>query len=108
MDKKNLTEEETFALTDQNQRERNLQAAKNLYKETLNTNPDHVESLNNLGVILLQLGKLQEAKSSYQKAIQINPSYASAHNNLGVVFKKIGERQKAISCYEKAIEIHPN
>ena len=53
MDKKNLTEEETFALDDQNQQKRDLQAAKNLYKETLNANPDHVETHNNLGVISL-------------------------------------------------------
>ena len=92
-ERKNLTAEETFTLADQNQRKNNLQVAENFYKETLNINPDHVEAHNNLGVILLQLGKLQEAKGSYQKAIQINSSYASAHNNLGVVFKKLGELQ---------------
>ena len=82
MDKKKLTEVETLTLADQNQRKNNLLIAENLHKETLKTNPDHVETHNNLGVILLQLGKFQEAKSSYQKAIQINPNYASAHNNL--------------------------
>ena len=100
-ERKNLTAEETFTLADQNQRKNNLQVAENFYKETLNTNPDHVGAHNNLGVILLQLGKLQEAKSSYQKAIQINPNYVSAHNNLGEIFRNLKEFQKAADCFKK-------
>ena len=45
MDKKNLTIEETFDLAVQNQQKNNLQVAKNLYKETLKINPDHLESI---------------------------------------------------------------
>ena len=108
MNKKNLTTEETFALAVQNQKKNNLQVAENLYKETLKTNPNHVDAHNNLGVILLRSGKPQKAKSCYEKAIEINPNYANAHNNLGIVFKQLGEDQKAISCYQKAIEINPN
>ena len=63
MDEKNLTIEETFALAVQNQQKNNLQVAENLYKETLKTNPNHVDAHNNLGVILLQSGKVQKAKS---------------------------------------------
>ena len=103
MDKKNLTAEETFILAVQNQRKNNFQVAENLYRQTLNTNPDHVGAHNNLGVILLQLGKLQEAKSSCQKAIQINPNYASAHNNLGEIFRNLKEFQKAADCFKKVV-----
>tara|TARA_B100001769_G_C22056859_1_gene568189 strand:- start:76 stop:1290 length:1215 start_codon:yes stop_codon:yes gene_type:complete len=106
--KKSLTTEETFALAVQNHKKNNLRVAENLYNETLKTNPNHVDSLNNLGVVFKKLGELQKAKSCYEKAIEINPSYASAHNNLGIVFKKLGELQKAKSCFEKTIEINPN
>ena len=108
MDKKNLTTEETFALAVQNQQKNNLQIAEKLYKETLKTNPNHVDAYNNLGVILLRSGKPRKAKSCYEKAIEINPNYASAHNNLGNALNLLGEHQKAKSCYEKAIEINPN
>jgi len=108
MDKKNLTTEETFALAVQNQQKNNLQIAEKLYKETLKTNPNHVDAYNNLGVILLRSGKPQKAKSCYEKAIEINPNYESAHNNLGNALNLLGEHQKAKSCYEKAIEINPN
>ena len=106
--KKNLTTEETFVLAVQNHQKNNLQVAENLYKETLKTNPNHVDAHNNLGIILLQSGNLQKAKSCYEKVIEINPNHASAHNNLGLVFNQLGELQKAKSCYEKASEINPN
>ena len=59
MDKKNLTEEEAFALADQNQRKRNLQAAENLYKEALRTNPNHFESVFYLGSLFVQIKKFK-------------------------------------------------
>ncbi len=108
MDKKNLTTEETFALAVQNHNKNNLQVAENLYKEILKTNPNHVSTHNNLGLVFQKLGELQKAISCYQKAIEIQPDYVNAHNNLGLVFQKLGELQKAISCYQKAIEIQPN
>ena len=107
MDKKNIAAEETYSLAVQNQRQNNLQVAENLYRKTLETNPKHVDAHNNLGIILLQLGKLREAKSFFQQATQINPNYASAHNNLGNAFKKLEKHKKAITCYEKAIQVNP-
>ena len=86
-EKKSLTTEETFALAVQNHQKNNLQVAENFYKETLKTNPNHVDAHNNLGIVFKQLGKLQKAKSCYEKAIEIDPNYVGAHNNLGVVLK---------------------
>ena len=83
MNKKNLTTKETFALAVQNQQKNNLQVAEKLYKETLKSNPNHVDAHNNLGIILLRSGKSQNAKSCFEKAIEINPNHASANNNLG-------------------------
>ena len=108
MDKKNLTTEETFALAVQNHNKNNLQVAENLYKEILKTNPNHVSTHNNLGLVFQKLGELQKAISCYQKAIEIQPNYAIAHNNLGIALKELRDYKKAIGCYEKAIQINPN
>jgi len=107
-DKKKLNIKEAFAKAHQNHQKNNLQVAVNLYNEILKTNPNHVDARNNLGIILLKLGKLQIAKSCFEKAIEINPSYAAVHNNLGLVYKNLVELQKAKICYEKAIEINSN
>jgi tetratricopeptide (TPR) repeat protein len=104
----NLTVEETFALAVKNRQKNNLQVAENLYKEVLKINPDHFESIFDLGTLLAQTKRFDLAKPLLQKAIQIQPNYARAHNSLGITFSKLGENQKAISSYEKAIQINPN
>ena len=104
----NLTVEETFALAVKNRQKNNLQVAENLYKEVLKINPDHFESIFDLGTLLAQTKRFDLAKPLLQKAIQIQPNYARAHNSLGITFSKLGENQKAISSYEKAIQIQPN
>ena len=104
----NLTVEETFALAVKNRQKNNLQVAENLYKEVLKINPDHFESIFDLGTLLAQTKRFDLAKPLLQKAIQTQPNYARAHNSLGITFLELGENQKAISSYEKAIQIQPN
>ena len=104
----NLTVEETFALAVKNRQKNNLQVAENLYKEVLKINPDHFESIFDLGTLLAQTKRFDLAKPLLQKAIQTQPNYAMAHNSLGITFLELGEYQKAISSYEKAIQIQPN
>ena len=42
-EKKKLTTKETFALALQNHKKNNLQAAEQLYREIIETEPDHIE-----------------------------------------------------------------
>jgi len=106
--KKNLTTKETFTLAVQNHQKNNLQVAEKLYKETLKTNPNHIETIFLLGSLSAQTNNFDKAKKFFQKAIQINPNHINAHNNLGNALKELGEYRKAIGCYEKAIQINPN
>ena len=104
----NLTVEETFALAVKNRQKNNLQVAENLYKEVLKINPDHFESIFDLGTLLAQTKRFDLAKPLLQKAIQIQPNYAMAHNSLGITFLELGEKRKSKSSFEKAIKIQPN
>ena len=106
---KNPTTKDTFSLAVQNHKKNNLQVAKDLYKEILRTNPNHVDAHNNLGLIFQTLGEFQKSRSYYQKAIQIQPATAyAAYYNLGLVFKELGELQKAVDCHQNAIKIKPD
>ena len=104
----NLTVEETFALAVKNRQKNNLQVAENLYKEVLKINPDHFESIFDLGTLLAQTKRFDLAKPLLQKAIQTQPNYARAHNSLGITFLELGEKRKSKSSFEKAIKIQPN
>ena len=106
--KKNLTIKETFALAIQNHQKNNLQVAEKLYKETLKTNPNHIETIFLLGSLSAQTNNFDKAKKFFQKVIKINPNHVTAHNNLGNALKELGEQKKAIDCYQKAIQINPN
>ena len=104
---KNLTIEKFFTLAGANLKQNKLKEAQILYNKILEVNPNHLNTLNNLGVIFQDLGDFQKAKSYCEKAIEIDPNYIDAYNNLGFIFKDLGDFQKAKSCYEKAIENDP-
>jgi len=108
MSNENLTLNEIFDLAIKNHQNNNLQDARNYYQKVLELDPNHSQTLNNLGAIFLVLGERLKAKNCYEKVIELNPNYADAHNNLGNILKELGERLKAKECYEKAITINPN
>jgi tetratricopeptide (TPR) repeat protein len=105
---KNLTIEETLNLAIKNHQEGKTDIAQNLYNKILEIDPNHSQTLNNIGIIFTNLKNYQKAKECFEQVIEINLNYADAHNNLGTIFLTLGENQKAKSCYEKAIEINPS
>ena len=60
---KDLTIEEAFNLAVQNHQNNNLQDAQNYYQKVLELDPNHSQTLINLGIIFLGLGERQKAKS---------------------------------------------
>ena len=72
---KNLTIEETFNLAVQKHQNNNLQDAQNYYQKVLKIEPNHSQTLNNLGSIFQKLGEAQKAKSYFENAIELNPDY---------------------------------
>ena len=108
MSNENLTLNETFELAVQNHQNNNLQDAQNYYQKVLELDPNHSQTLNNLGVIFQGLGENQKAKECYEKVIEIDPNYVNALSNLGVIFQGLRENQKAKNCFEKAIKVNPN
>ena len=61
-EKKNLTAKETFVLAVKNHQKNNLQVAEKLYKETLKTNPNHIETIFLLGSLSAQTNNFDKAK----------------------------------------------
>lgn len=61
----------------------------------------------NLGIVMLQQGKLETAVFHFQSAVRINTNYAEAYNNLGVTLYQQGKTQEAINHFSKALKIKP-
>jgi len=106
--KENLIIQNKFDLALNSHKKNNLKVAEKLYKEILETKPNHLEAICYLGTLFAQTKKLNLAKTLFYKAIKINPNNPSINNNLGNIFLELGESQKAISFYEKAIKLQPD
>ena len=102
MSNENLTLNEIFDLAIKNHQNNNLQDARNYYQKVLELDPNHSQTLNNLGAIFLVLGERLKAKNCYEKVIELNPNYADAHNNLGNILKELGEIDKSKRMLRKS------
>ena len=103
----NLNIQETFKLALKNHINKKFNEAKILYTQILKIEPNHTNTLNNLGELYRITGEDQKAKDCYEKAIELDPNLASAYNNLGLIYLKNKNIFRAKSYYEKAIELDP-
>jgi tetratricopeptide (TPR) repeat protein len=78
-----------------------------LWEHTLAVTGDSDLAHNNLGLLLVQQGRLDEAIAQYQRALQANPGYIIAYNNLGLTLAQQGRWDEAIARYQQALKINP-
>ena len=83
----------------------NLEAAKGCFQQILETDPNHIEALNNLGVLHYARGNVQEAEGYFLKAIEAKEDYPDALLNLADLYQGTKSWQKAASRLEKFIAI---
>ena len=69
--------------------------------------PDEVEALEGLGVLLFQLGLFDEARALFVQGLAIMPDSARLHSNLGEVYRVLGRPDDAAGELEKSLAIDP-
>lgn len=79
-----------------------------LARHTVRVTANNAQMHNNLGLTLVEQGKLDEAALHFNQAIRIRDYYVKAHYNLGVTLAKQGKLNEAIEQYAKAIEVDPD
>ena len=62
----------------------------------------------NLGVALVQTGRVDEATGHFEQALRIMPDYVTAHYNLGLALVQLGRLPEAVEQYEQALRIKPD
>jgi tetratricopeptide (TPR) repeat protein len=55
---------------------------KKLLEESYTTYPNHLITLNSLGIVAQYERRLKDAEIFYQKAVELRPTYTPARNNL--------------------------
>jgi tetratricopeptide (TPR) repeat protein len=83
-------------------------AAAEAYERALDLDPDHVDALNNLGMLSYRMGNLQQAATLFQRAVETHPDHTVSHFNLGSVLEERGELQQARRHLRLAVRLDPN
>jgi len=78
------------------------------YRISLECDPQHLKSMNNLGHALAYKHKYDEAIEVLSQAVKLRPDFASAHANLGNVLTSKGRYDEAVVHFKRALEIDPH
>lgn len=85
----------------------NLADAGQLYQEILREDPDQVDALNLLGVVLSVAGKLDAAVTLLTRASELAPDFAGPFVNLGNVLQAQGRLEEAVDAFQKGLTLAP-
>jgi len=66
-----------------------------MLKEILETDPNHILAIQNLGLLSLQSKQYGKAVERFEKLVKLQPNDASAHFYLGVSYKELGAKDEA-------------
>lgn len=80
--------------------EGSLQQAAHVLQQLLQSHPDYIPTLNNLGSVYFALNQLPEAAHYYQLAIQKQPDYIDAYYNLGLTQAKQQKLAEATTTFQ--------
>lgn len=81
--------------------------AEAMYRDILDSEPQHADALHLLGVLSGQMGRKLDAVDFIRRSISLRPDHAEAHKNLGVALKDSGQIADAIAAYRQAIALQP-
>jgi tetratricopeptide (TPR) repeat protein len=87
------------------QRKKKTAMAEQLYRRILSINAQHVESMNNLGVLLMAQKRQDEAIALFRGAITIKMDYADPYYNLACLYAQRNEADRSIQYLKSAIAI---
>jgi len=85
-----------------------LEEAATDFREALRLEPSISQPYNNLGTVLLTLGKLDEAQAEFQEALKRRPGDPEVQYNLGLVLQKMGRSEEAIAAINAALAKRPD
>ncbi len=101
------TNAELFALALQQHQAGHLQAAEPLYRQILQSDPQHADALHLLGVMAHQVGDHAGSVEYISRAIEINGDSPVAYSNLAIALHDLRRIPEAIAAYRRVLERNP-
>jgi protein O-mannosyl-transferase len=78
------------------------------FKQSVQLNPNHAKSYNNIAWICIKERRWDEGIHAVKKAIQLEPGNFIAYNNLGNLLLGKKTHEKAEAAYLKAVQLKPD
>ncbi len=85
-----------------------LDQAEVIYKEILQSQPQHFEALQLLATIATQRRNSAVAVQMFDQVLKLNPNHASSLYNRGNALRDLNRHEEAIDSYDRALKINPN
>src|SRR5437868_4451646 len=85
---------------------RNIFEAERLFKEFLNTQPNHIGALNLLTIVLMTGERFAEAEGTIEKALALNQSSDVSFYNYGIILKRLNKPKQALEQFDKALSLN--
>ena len=82
----------------------NLEVAKGCFEKILESDPNHIEAINNLGVIAFNQGIFEDATLYFRRALEINSEYIEATENLAKCMEAMGNYSNALELFQRRIK----
>ena len=87
--------------------ERQYEEAIAAYRQALEIEPTATTVRSNIGMCLIELGRLNEAVECFKKILKTHPRNAEVQNNLGMALNRQKKTDQAMGHLNKALEINP-
>jgi predicted TPR repeat methyltransferase len=86
----------------------NLSAAENLYRQVLQSEPNHADAIYLLALVCHVQGRTADSSTLYEQYLRLKPEVAEIHNALGVSYAAQGRLTEAVACYRRAVQLKPD
>jgi tetratricopeptide (TPR) repeat protein len=87
---------------------RRYEEAVECFKSATILQPGLNSAYNNIGLVLVELGRHAEAIEYYRKAIRNDPSFADAYTHLGIALVAMRKCDEGVQAYQQALTIDPS
>jgi len=84
--------------------QKQIQPAVKLLRSILRDEPNHIETLDLLGKLALQLRKFDYSRELLERAVVIWPRSARLHTNLGRAYHGLGQYEQATATLQKSLD----
>ncbi len=83
-------------------------AAEDIYRSLLQTQPKYFDAVYALGILHLQRKHFDLAEQQFAAAVKLNPKNAPLYNNRGSALLGLGRHEEAVSAYSRSISLQPD